>query len=89
MQVLPSIIKYQYSLFRCSKVLSGIVGIVRYRKGSKKHLDNLVANGNFPVLHSLGIVLSVLGLVSDLIGKYMFKILMMINLRCLFTPGGA
>jgi len=34
----------------------------RYHEGSKKHLDDLVPNGHFPVLHCLGIRSSVLGI---------------------------
>ncbi len=48
--------------------------IVRYRKGSKKHLDDTVSISDFPVLHCLGIRLSALGIRLDHIGKYMFKI---------------
>ncbi len=60
--------------------MSNIVGIVRYRqvspgivKAKKKHLDNPVPNGDFPVLHCLGIGSSVSGIGSDRIGKYMSK----------------
>ncbi len=49
-------------------------GIARYREGSKKHLAYPVPNGDFPVLHCLGIGSSVLGIGSDQIGKYMSKI---------------
>ena len=63
------------------QVLSGIVrycqvlsGITRYREGSKKHLDDPVPNGDFLVLHCLGIGSSVLGIRSDHIGKYMSTI---------------
>jgi hypothetical protein len=48
-------------------------GIARYREGLKKHLDDPVPNGDFPVLHCLGIGLSVSGIGSDHIGKYMSK----------------
>jgi hypothetical protein len=53
---------------------SGIVGIIGYREGSKKHLDDPVPSGDFQVLHCLGIVLSVSGIVSDHIRKYASKI---------------
>ena len=45
-------------------------GIIRYCEGSKKHLDDPVTNDNFPVLHFHGIGLSVSGIGSDSIGKY-------------------
>ncbi len=48
-------------------------GIARYREGSKKHLDDLVPNGDFPVLHCLVIGFSVSGIRSYHIGKYMSK----------------
>ena len=48
-------------------------GIAKYREGSKKHLDDLVPNGDFPVLHCIGIGLSVLDIKSYCIGKYMGK----------------
>jgi hypothetical protein len=38
-------------------------------EGSKKHLDNPVPNGDFLVLHCLGIRSSVSGIRSDHIGK--------------------
>ena len=64
----------------CSKFLSNIVGIVRYHqvspgimKAQKKHLDNLVPNGDFLVLHCLGIGSSASGIRSDRIGKNMPK----------------
>jgi hypothetical protein len=47
---------------------------VRYREGSKKHLDDPVPNGDFPVLCRLGIGSSVSGIGFDSIGKYMFKL---------------
>ncbi len=60
--------------------MSNIVGIVRncqvlpgIVKAQKKHLDDLVPNGDFPVLHCLGIGLSVSGIRSYHIGKYMSK----------------
>jgi hypothetical protein len=34
---------------------SGIVGIINFCKGLEKHLDVLVLDGDFSVLHSLGI----------------------------------
>jgi hypothetical protein len=44
------------------QVLSGIIrfcqvslGIIRYHEGLKKHLDDLIPNGDSPVLHCLGI----------------------------------
>jgi hypothetical protein len=46
-------------------VLSDIVGIVRYREGLKKHLDDPVPNGDLPVLHCLGIVLLVSGIFPE------------------------
>jgi hypothetical protein len=49
--------------------LSVSSGITRYAKGSKKHLDDPVPNGEFPVLHWLGIGSSVLGSFSDCIRK--------------------
>jgi hypothetical protein len=55
-------------------ILSGIVGIVRYRKCSKRYPDDLVPNSDFPVLHSLVIGLSVAGISSDHFRKYMTKI---------------
>ncbi len=60
--------------------MSNIVGIVRYHqvspsimKAQKKHLDDPVPNGDFKVLHCLGIRLSVSGIGSYHIGKYMSK----------------
>jgi hypothetical protein len=44
-----------------------------YHEGSKKHLDNLVLNGDFLVLHCLGMGLSVSGIRLEWIGKYMSK----------------
>ncbi len=41
----------------------------RYREGSKKHLDDPVPNGDFAILHCLGIRSSVLGIGLDHIGK--------------------
>jgi hypothetical protein len=43
--------------------------IIKHREGSGKHLDDLNPNGDFPVLHSFGIVLLVSGIVSYHIGK--------------------
>jgi hypothetical protein len=51
-----------------------IVGIARYHEGKKKHLDDPVPDGDFLVLHCLGIGLSVLDIKSYCIGKYMCKI---------------
>jgi len=48
--------------------------IVRYRKGSKKHLDDTVSNSDFPGVHCLGIRLSASGIALDCIGKYMIEI---------------
>jgi hypothetical protein len=60
--------------------LSNIVGIVRYgqvspgiAKAQKSILMIQFLNGDFPVLHCLGIGLSVLGIRSYCIGKYMSK----------------
>ncbi len=55
-------------------VLSGILGFVKYCEGSKKYLDDLVPNSDFPELHSLVIGLSVAGISSDHFGKCMPKI---------------
>ncbi len=41
---------------------------------SERHFDNPVPNGDFSVLHCLGIGLSVSGIGLDRIGKYMSKI---------------
>jgi len=62
--------------------LSGIAGIIKYRKGVIKRLDDLIPNVDLPVLHSFGIVLLVSGIVLDHIGKAMDKKLQMPNLRC-------
>ncbi len=43
----------------CSKVLSDTVSIIKYCEGSKKYLNNPVPNGDFPILHCLGIGSSV------------------------------
>ncbi len=66
-----------------SKVSSGIVdivryhqvssSIVRYHEGSKKHLDDLVPNGDFPAFHCLGIPSLVSGIISYYRGKYYQK----------------
>ncbi len=60
--------------------MSNIVGIVRNHqvlpgivKAQKKHLDNPAPNGDFPVLHCLDIGLSVSGIRSYRIEKYMSK----------------
>ncbi len=57
--------------------MSNIVGIVKYHQvsqGLKMHLDNLDPKGDFEVPRCLGIGLSVSGIGSDSIGKYMSKI---------------
>jgi hypothetical protein len=61
--------------------LSNIVGIVRYHQvlpgiiqAQKKDLDDLDPNSDFLVLHCLGIGLSVSGIGSYHIRKYMSKI---------------
>jgi hypothetical protein len=46
-------------------VLSDIAGFVRYCEGLKKHLDNPLPNGDFPVLHCHGIILLVLGIFPE------------------------
>ncbi len=33
------------------KFTTVLLGITSFRKGVKKHLDNPVFNGNFPILH--------------------------------------
>jgi hypothetical protein len=48
--------------------------ITRYCEGSKKHLDDLVPNSDFPVLHYLGIGSSVSDIGSYHIGRYISKI---------------
>ncbi len=60
--------------------MSNIVGLVRYHqvlpgvvKAQKKHLDNPVPNGDFLLLHCLGIGSSVSGIRSDRVGKNMPK----------------
>ncbi len=65
------------------QVLLVLSGIVRCREGSKKHLDDLVHNGDFPVLHCLDIGSSVSGIRSDHISQHMSKIQLMSNLWCL------
>ncbi len=58
-------------------------GIARYCEGSKKPLDDPVPNGDFPVLHCLGIGSSVSGIRSDQIRKYMSKFEPIPNLQLL------
>jgi hypothetical protein len=55
--------------------LSGVVGIIRYQKRLKGNLDDPVPNGVFPILHSLGIVWLVSGIILYHLGKYHPKIL--------------
>ncbi len=57
-----------------SQVLLVLSGTVRYQEGSKKHIYDSVLNGDFPAIHCLDIVSSVLGIVLAHIGKYMSKI---------------
>ncbi len=64
--------KSKTSCNQCHKTF--LSGIFMNREGSKKHLDDPVPNGDFPVLHCLGIVSSVSGIISDHIRKYMSKI---------------
>jgi hypothetical protein len=59
---------------RFRQILLALSGIARYREGSKKHLVDPVPNGDFTVLHYFGIGLSVSGIGSDQIKKYMSKI---------------
>ncbi len=54
-----------------SKVLSGIVSDL---EGLGKHLDDPIPNGDFPELHSLGIVSLVSDIMSDNLRKYHLKI---------------
>ncbi len=49
---------------RNSKVLLGIVAIVKCCEGFKKHLGDTNPNGDFLVLHPIGIVLLVSGIIS-------------------------
>ncbi len=64
----------------CSKfcqILLVLSGIIRYRQVSwrhKKHLDDPVPTGDFPVLHCLVIWSSVLGIRLYHIRKYMSKV---------------
>jgi hypothetical protein len=64
-------------------VLSASSSVARYREGSKKHLDDLVTNSDFPVLHCLGIGLSIFGIGSYHIGKYMSNFQPIPRLICL------
>ncbi len=71
---------YERQSFKDCRPSFFLVGIVRYHqvllgivKAQKKHLDDPVPNGDFPVLHCLGIRSSVSGIGSDRIGKYMSK----------------
>ncbi len=64
-------------------ILLVLSGIARYCEGSKKHLDDPVPNGDFPVLQCLGIRSSVSGIRSGFIRKYKSKFQQMPNLRCL------
>jgi hypothetical protein len=64
--------------------------ITRYREGSKKHLDDLVPNSDFLVLHCLGIRSSVLGIGLDYIRKYQCQTYVAYNIlvklvTCLLT----
>jgi hypothetical protein len=72
-QVLSGIVRY-------CQVSSGIVryrqvlaGIGRYHVGSKKHLDDLVPNDDFPAFYFLGIPSLVSGSISYYRGKYYQK----------------
>jgi hypothetical protein len=67
----------------CSKVLSNIIGLIRYgqyHEGSKKPLDDPVPNSDFLILHCPGIGSSMSGIRTDRIRKYMSIILPMPNL---------
>jgi hypothetical protein len=47
--------------------------IIKHREGSEKHLDDLNPYGDFPALHSFGIVSLVSGIVLYHIGKELAK----------------
>ncbi len=64
------------------QVSSGIAG---YHEVSKKHLDDPVPNGDYPVHHCLGIGSSVSGIRLYCIGNYMSKFQLKPNILCLVT----
>ncbi len=82
-QVLLSVIMVNIFV-GCSTVSSDIVGIIKYRQVSlrlKKHFDDPVPHGNFPVLYCLSIGSPESSFGYDQIGECMSRIQLMPNLR--------